>query len=97
MPGCSARGGREARNANVITRAVGVAEDLEVDSSTGEAAPGDLFLLASDGLTRLVDDDEILEQLSRGDARRRRRHADRTGPRRAALRTMFRSSSPKLS
>ena len=51
-------------NANVITRAVGVAEDLKVDSSTGEAAPGDLFLLASDGLTRLVDDDELLEQLS---------------------------------
>ena len=51
-------------NANVITRAVGVAEDLEVDSSTGEAEPGDLFLLASDGLTRVVDDDEILEELT---------------------------------
>ena len=51
-------------NANIITRAVGVAEDLKVDSSTGEAAPGDLFLLGSDGLTRLVDDDELLEQLS---------------------------------
>ena len=51
-------------SANVITRAVGVSEDLQVDCSTGEAAPGDLFLLASDGLTRLVDDDELLEELT---------------------------------
>ena len=51
-------------NANVITRAVGVSEDLEVDSSTGDALSGDLFLLASDGLTRLVDDQEMLAQLS---------------------------------
>src|SRR5258705_2596666 len=51
-------------NANVITRAVGVAEDLDVDSSTGDALPGDLFLLASYGLTRLVDDQEILVQLA---------------------------------
>ena len=50
-------------NANVITRAVGVAEELDVDSSTGDALPGDLFLLASDGLTRVVDDQEILAQL----------------------------------
>jgi serine/threonine protein phosphatase PrpC len=51
-------------SANVITRAVGVAEDLQVDSSSGEAASGDIFLLASDGLTRLVPDDEILEELT---------------------------------
>lgn len=51
-------------SANVITRAVGVSEDLQVDSSTGEAAPGDIFLLASDGLTRLVSDEELLEELT---------------------------------
>jgi serine/threonine-protein phosphatase Stp1 len=51
-------------DANIITRAVGVAEDLDVDSSTGDALPGDLFLLASDGLTRLVNDDEVLAQLA---------------------------------
>jgi serine/threonine protein phosphatase PrpC len=51
-------------NANIITRAVGVSEELQVDSSAGEAAPGDLFLLGSDGLTRLVDDGELLEQLA---------------------------------
>ena len=51
-------------DANVITRAVGVAENLDVDSSTGDALSGDVFLLASDGLTRLVDDDELLAQLA---------------------------------
>ena len=51
-------------SANVITRAVGVSEDLQIDSSTGDADSGDIFLLASDGLTRLVDDYEILEELT---------------------------------
>lgn len=51
-------------NANIITRAVGVSEQLQVDSSAGEAEPGDLYLLASDGLTRLVDDRELLEELT---------------------------------
>jgi serine/threonine-protein phosphatase Stp1 len=51
-------------SANVITRAVGVSKKLEVDTSTGEVAPGDLFLLASDGLTRVVDDEELLEHLT---------------------------------
>jgi serine/threonine protein phosphatase PrpC len=53
-------------SANVITRAVGVSEELEVDSSTGEAASGDIFVLASDGITRVVGDDELLEELANG-------------------------------
>ena len=53
-------------NANVITRAVGVRESLEVDCVSGDALPGDLFLLASDGLTRVVNDEEILAELGRG-------------------------------
>jgi serine/threonine protein phosphatase PrpC len=52
-------------NANLITRAVGVAERIEVDTSGGEALAGDLFLLASDGLTRVVRDDEIAAELGR--------------------------------
>ena len=51
-------------NANIVTRAVGAAEQLEVDVVGGDALPGDLFLLASDGLTRLVKDDELLAELS---------------------------------
>src|SRR5262249_9381305 len=54
-------------NANIITRAVGAAERLEVDTIGGDLRPGDLFLLASDGLTRLVSDEEILSALQGDD------------------------------
>lgn len=53
-------------NANVITRAVGVRESLDVDCISGEAKSGDMFLLASDGLTRVVDDGEMVAELGRG-------------------------------
>ena len=53
-------------NANLITRAVGVAEDCEVDVVSGEARPGDLFVLASDGLTRVVKDQELADELQGG-------------------------------
>lgn len=52
-------------NSNVITRAVGVRASLEVDCVSGGVQPGDLFLLASDGLTRVVNDQEILAELER--------------------------------
>ena len=51
-------------NANVVTRAVGVVEDLKTDIVAGDVRPGDQFLLASDVLTRLVDDDEMVEVLT---------------------------------
>ena len=51
-------------DANVITRAVGASESLEVEIAAGDAEPGDQFLLASDGLTRLVEDDELAKILS---------------------------------
>lgn len=46
-------------NGNVITRAVGVVDHLKIDVTSGDARPGDQFLLASDGLTGLVDDSEL--------------------------------------
>jgi len=46
-------------NANVLTRAVGAAPALRVDTVDGTLRSGDVFLLASDGLTRTVRDDEI--------------------------------------
>src|SRR4029079_6678127 len=49
-------------SANVITRAFVVSDARQVDSSTGEAVPSDIFILASDGVTRVVDDQELLEQ-----------------------------------
>ena len=51
-------------NANVITRAVGVTEELKVQTVSGDARPGDQFLLASDGLTRLVEASELLAVLT---------------------------------
>ena len=53
-------------NANLITRAVGVSETVEVDIAGGEAMAGDLFVLASDGLTRVVADDELAMEIQRG-------------------------------
>jgi serine/threonine protein phosphatase PrpC len=51
-------------DASVITRAVGAAEELKVDTVTGDVLPGDRFLLASDGLTRVVADEELAAELS---------------------------------
>jgi serine/threonine protein phosphatase PrpC len=48
-------------NANIITRAVGVAPDLNVETESGDAKPGDRFILASDGVTRLIADRELAE------------------------------------
>ena len=53
-------------NASVVTRAVGAAELAEVDIVAGDARPGDQFLLASDGLTRVVRDHELAAELQRG-------------------------------
>ncbi|HLO19709.1 MAG TPA: protein phosphatase 2C domain-containing protein [Sphingomicrobium sp.] len=50
-------------NANLITRAVGVADNVEVDIVSGDALSGDQFLLASDGLTRVVRDEELAAAL----------------------------------
>jgi serine/threonine protein phosphatase PrpC len=54
---------------NVITRAVGVAEDLELDIVTGSAEAGDTFVICSDGLTRHLRDDEILQHAAGCNAR----------------------------
>ena len=45
--------------ANVITRAVGSADDLEIDEGVHPLQNGDLFLLCSDGLNKTVSDEEI--------------------------------------
>jgi serine/threonine protein phosphatase PrpC len=50
---------------SVITRAVGTDPDVDVDGFTIEAAEGDVFLICSDGLTDMVEDEEILELVHR--------------------------------
>ncbi|HXV32695.1 MAG TPA: Stp1/IreP family PP2C-type Ser/Thr phosphatase [Gaiellaceae bacterium] len=49
---------------SVITRALGTDPEVDVDTVTVDAAPGDLFLLCSDGLTTMVGDDDILGVLA---------------------------------
>lgn len=48
---------------NVITRCVGASEDVEADIYAGEVRIGDVFLLASDGLTGMVDDRRLQQLL----------------------------------
>ena len=54
---------------NIITRALGNREELEVDTTEEPVHPGDVFLLCSDGLNSMLGDGEIREILSshRGD------------------------------
>lgn len=54
-------------NANIITRTVGSVPKLDLDEVRGGVRAGDVFLLASDGLTRLFNDDEIETLLLQGD------------------------------
>ena len=49
---------------NVITRCVGAGAEVEPDVYTGEAQAGDTFLIASDGLTGMVDDRRLQQLLS---------------------------------
>ena len=54
------RGSAEyARSKNIITRAVGIDSQVSADFFEADLMPGDRFLLCSDGLSNMVDDDEI--------------------------------------
>ena len=48
---------------NVITRALGMGDHIEVDVSTWDLEPGDLCVVCSDGLTGMVSDQRIAEIL----------------------------------
>jgi PPM family protein phosphatase len=57
----------EARNAgvpnNVLTRGLGVEEEVQVDIGEARVVPADVYLLCSDGLTNMVSDEEIRQTL----------------------------------
>jgi protein phosphatase len=57
---------------SVITRALGSDPDVDVDTFSVEAKAGDLFMICSDGLTSMVDDELILQTVekNRDDLRR---------------------------
>jgi serine/threonine protein phosphatase PrpC len=57
----------QARNhpySNVITRCVGASDSVEPDTYGGEVRSGDVFLVASDGLTGMVDDRRLAHLLA---------------------------------
>lgn len=49
---------------HILTRAVGVRDELDLDWRIGNVFPGDVFLLCSDGLTRTVKPDEMASALA---------------------------------
>ncbi len=50
---------------NIITRAIGAMDTVDVDFFTVELNPTDKILMCSDGLTNMVDDQQILQILNR--------------------------------
>ena len=53
---------------SIITRALGPEREVEVDTMTYRAKPGDVYLLCSDGLTTMVKDDMIAAILGRAES-----------------------------
>lgn len=51
---------RFAPNKNLITRALGVAPELEVETSHHNLEDGDIYLLCSDGLSDMLSDDQTI-------------------------------------
>ena len=50
---------------SVITRVLGTDPEVDVDTFEVEARPGDVFMICSDGLTSMVEDEAILALLGR--------------------------------
>jgi protein phosphatase len=59
----SPEGARESKFKHIITRSVGFERHVSVDGVTLAIEPGDCFLLCSDGLSNLVEGDEIARVL----------------------------------
>jgi PPM family protein phosphatase len=50
---------------SMITRVLGTDPDVDADTFTVEAHPGDVFLLCSDGLTTMVEENHIVDVVNR--------------------------------
>jgi PPM family protein phosphatase len=55
---------RFSQNKNLVTRALGIDPEVEPEIHTYEVEVGDIYLLCSDGLSDMVEDDEIQLTLS---------------------------------
>jgi len=52
---------------SIITRALGPEREVEIDTMTYRARPGDVYLLCSDGLTTMLREDQIAAALAEAD------------------------------
>jgi protein phosphatase len=57
------RGAKKSLNKNLVTRAMGIEMAVNPDLQEDVVQPGDIYLMCSDGLTDLVEDDVIHETL----------------------------------
>jgi PPM family protein phosphatase len=55
---------RKSLNKNLVTRAVGIEKQVQVDILEDVARTGDIYLLCSDGLTDMLDDDLIYKTIA---------------------------------
>lgn len=66
MGGLDREAARNHPDKNIITRAIGVQETVEADIFNVEVNAGDIILLCSDGLTNMVEDENIRNILKSG-------------------------------
>lgn len=61
MGGLDRAAARNHPDKNIITRAIGALDTVEIDFFHEELRPGDIVLMCSDGLTNMLEDEEISE------------------------------------
>lgn len=72
MGGIDKASARNHPDKNIITRAIGARDDIEADFFNVELQEGDLVLLCSDGLTNMLDDEEIYRILTEDESLKNR-------------------------
>lgn len=50
---------RQSHNKNLVTRALGIDPEVQAEIHTYDVAQGDIYLLCSDGLNDMIEDEEI--------------------------------------
>lgn len=59
MGGIDRESARNHPDKNIITRAIGAQDTIEIDFFNEELTPGDMVLMCTDGLTNMLEDEEI--------------------------------------
>ena len=61
LGGLNAEEAKHHPDKNIITRAIGVKEDVEIDFFEYRLKKGDIILMCTDGLSNMVEDEEIFQ------------------------------------